>query len=439
MAYRPNIVLVVMDSVRADHLSCYGYHRRCTPFLDRLAEQGVLYEQAIAPSYWTLPSHASLFTGLYPSEHSAMRAGLALPDSIGPTMAEVLANAGYRTLAISNNPNISHATRLSRGFDLFQDAWRGSSRPRMLRVLGRAHRLAGWGDDGAHATVSRALQLVRSAAQPFFLFLLFMDTHYPYFPHWASPAGLFQPLRNVRMLPVYARFARKANWGAIMREYPQQRKLLIDLYDAELWSLDRQLRRLVAGLDATASNGSTVLIVTSDHGEGLGDHGLMSHGASLYDSQLRIPLIIRARGLLPANRRSTSQVQLVDIWPGIARRLGLPTAAAHWQETRPDIFDLDTLNGSAEPAYMETASDEGMIGLRASNHKYISTCEGDELYDLAHDPDELRNVAESEPAKLGEMKQQLEIWRERLRPYGGPPSTSSDQEFVAQLKALGYM
>jgi arylsulfatase A-like enzyme len=439
MQNRPNIILIVMDSVRADRLSCYGWHRRSTPFLDSLAARGAIYEQAISPSFWTLPSLCSLFTGLYPSEHGAVKAGLVLADDIAPTMAEALREAGYHTIGLSNNPNISGATNLSRGFEVFDDAWRVARKARVWRVLARGHRVLGFGDDGAAATLRRAAALLKGPRRPFFLFLLFMDTHFPYFPHWRSSVGISLPLRSLAMWPVYARFARGGNWGALLRQRPHLTPLLSDLYEGELSCLDARLRRFFSEIGPVCDLENTVTIVTADHGEALGDHGKISHGASVYDSLGRVPLIASAPAFLPSGTRVTAQVQLTDIWPSLARHLGLPAPAGHWDGKRPDILSLDQMREGPWPAYMETSPEDGLTAIRANGWKYIVGPEGEEIYDLAQDPGELSNLARVQPARLAEMKESLARWREALRPYAGLPSTSDDEEFVARLKALGYM
>ena len=439
MERRPDIVLMVMDSARADRLSCYGYHRRTTPFLDELCSFAVVYDQAIAPAYWTLPSHSSLFTGLYPSEHGALRPGMALPGDIGPTMAEALSEAGYTTIALSNNPNVSHPTNLSRGFQVFDDAWRRKRRARIWKALASGHRLLGLGDDGAAATLRRAAELLRSGSQPLFLFLLFMDTHMPYFAHWRGPGGLSLPLRAWRMLPVYARFTAGGNWGALLRERPHLVHLLNDLYDGELSHFDRQLRRFFQDLAVCRGKRDIVSIITADHGEALGDHGKMSHGASVYDALGRVPLIIHAPGWVKAPARVKAQVQLTDIWPSLARRLGLPTAADHWAEKRPDLFDLDRLRDGDWPAFMETSPEDGLTAVRSNGYKYIVTLEGEELYDLRDDPAELKDLASQRPEILEKMRAELGAFRKHSKPYRGPTPTSEDREFVSQLRALGYL
>lgn len=435
----PNIILIVMDSIRADHLSCYGHHRRTTPALDALAAEGALYEQAIAPAFWTLPSHGSLFTGLYPCEHAAVRPGHALPPDVGPTMAESLSEIGYRTMALSTTVFLSQATNLQRGFADFREAWRRVRGSRVRQVFGRLHRVMGFGDDTARAVCRSAAEQAASSSSPFFLFMLALDTHYPYFPHWGSPAGILHPVRALPMLPVYYGFARGGNWGALLRAHPHLMPLLGELYDGELWHLDRQIGWMLNELGARCNLDNTIVIATADHGEGLGEHGRASHGAAVYDTHARVPLIVRWPRHVSPGTRVGAQVQLTDIWPSIARRLGVRTPAAHWEGRRPDVFSFDELARSECPAYIETSPEDGLTGLRWQGYKYIVAPEGEELYNLGQDPGEIHNLAETRPQVLERMKAKLSELQGNLRPHRGAATYSTDKQLLAGLEAAGFL
>ncbi len=434
MIERPDIFLIVLDSLRADRLGCYGYRKADTRHLDRFAARAARFDQAITPGYWTLPSHGSLFTGLYPSEHGATRVGHSLPPDAGTTMAQALSEAGYYTFAVSNNPNVSEPLGFARGFDEFIDAWREHRRSR--GKLSRVARALGRGDTGASATNSLVSGLLRARKEPLFCFLLYMETHAPYRPRWTSPRrSLSAPLAVWRMLPVYRRIA---EWGEVLRSHPHLYPLVSDLYDGELAYLDRRIGGLLSDIEDARGLDNCVVMVTSDHGECLGQHGLASHGRCLYDSLLHVPLIVSWPGG-PKGHVVASQVQLNDIWPSLARWLGLPHPVPHRADGRPSVMR----SGAAEadvPAFAEIADGTGLQAVRANGYKYLEGDGAPELYDLSADPGEEVNVSGEKGEVLEQMKQLLGQWRESLRPYAGDASASVEDEALAErLRALGYL
>jgi arylsulfatase A-like enzyme len=295
---RDNVVVVVIDTLRQDHLATYGYRRDPAPFLGELARQGAAFE-GLSPTSWTKPAAASLLTGLHPVRHQALDRWDRLPDG-ATTLAERLRREGYQTLAASANAWVSPVFGFDRGFDHF--------------VLAKDVR----GTALDHALFPR-LDALRP---PFFLYVHYLDPHASYDPAtgWDGrplPAAL-RAQGEVLTADLDARHA-----------YPRSREFLArvtDLYDGEIRGADDALRELVDHLRARGLMGSTILVVTADHGEEIGDHGRMSHGQSLYQEVVSIPLVIHAPHRFKGGRRF-GRASLLDVAPTLVELLGLKS----WQ------------------------------------------------------------------------------------------------------------
>jgi len=276
-----SVVLVVLDTVRADHLTPYGYSKETTPRLARLAQEGLLFEQARSAAPWTLPSHASLFTGKLPSQHGCHWEHRWLADS-QETIAEVLASprAGFETLGVTTNVNASSLYNLHQGFSRFVETW----------TLRESHR--GLDDSAIANGVIREWLEERDASKPFFLFVNYADAHLPYVP----------PPPNDRMFGAASERARRlAGRGDLLQavlageERPTAEDFagLAALYDGELRKVDGLLGDLLDELDRHGLRDDTLVIVTSDHGELLGEEGGVDHQLSLREELLHVPLLLR--------------------------------------------------------------------------------------------------------------------------------------------------
>lgn len=458
----PNVVLIVLDAVRRDHLSCYGYGRRTTPNIDRLAEEAVLFQQAYTTSCWTIPAHASLFTGLYPSRHGADDLRADCLDSRHVTMAGYLGAWGYRTAAISCNGFISGYTNLDRGFQVSVDVGRlrGGSRgilPRVVRGLHRRWREQTVRDRGAARATKLALDWLseQEAARPFFLFINYMDCHLPYRLRGADRYRFLGEGERER-----ADAVPQDPFGVMAAERPLTRQALADLealYDGALHYLDRQLGSLVRHLRNSGLYDRTLFVVTSDHGESFGEHGLMDHQYGLYEHLIAVPLLMR----LPGGQRSAeayrSPVQLIDLLPTMAGWLegGSGDVARHGWDGLP-IFDgprreavvaeypvpnLRTIRRrfpQADTSRFEVALRSIRVGL----DKLIERSDGEqELYDLDADPGERRNLAAARPDTVASLADRLSHvvgdWS------ASPEVRAVDDSGLAavrdRLRALGYI
>jgi len=396
---RPNVLLVTIDTVRADRLGCYGHAGAATPVLDGLAARGVRFATAIAHVPLTGPSHASILTGLGPLGHGFREnAGFALPAEVD-TGAVVFGRAGYRRAAFVSAFPLDRRFGFDRGFTVFDDHLPKGNDPRRTPYVERF----------ADATTDAALRWLGTppaegeAALPFFLWVHYYDPHAPYEP----PGDLAE------------RFGSSP-------------------YDGEIAFVDRQLGRLLRTLDEEGRLSRTVVLVVGDHGEGLGEHGEGTHGLFIYDSTLRVPLIVAGPGV-PAGRVSSTVARGMDVLPTLLDLAGVPTpAAVEGRSLRPALegHDLDDV-----PAYVESIYGERefgwapLFGWRTATRKFIEAPRP-ELYDLESDPAESSNIAAQEQDRVARMRGSLQAAMERTIPDA---ATAVDPETAARLAALGYV
>jgi arylsulfatase A-like enzyme len=427
-AESPNVLLIVLDALRADHVSAYGYARRTTPRLDRLAAEGLLFENAYANSSWTLPSHASFFTGRFVHEHHAGEPHLPFLDARHPTLAEVLRARGYRTAGfVANTFWCGRQTGLNRGFIRYEDFFGNAADAATRTVLGRRLSydvlpLLGLvdipGRKRAHDLNGDLLRwLEKNDGRPFFAFLNYLDVHGPYLPprgyrglfsgEPGAPHGGGRPTRQPRTVRL----------GAVTEEtrVPEARELRrwVDAYDESLAYLDAELGRLLDELERRGLLDDTVVIVTSDHGESFGEHDLIYHGHSLYREQLQVPLILRyPRRIVPGTRD--------DRPAGLERLPSTVTDLLGWDEQPFPGLSLaasDRNPGETEargPIRPPLAGVLSQVGYRTGVPRSWPTAQGwikslvtrrwhfllaedgrSELYDLVRDPKETTNLAGS--------------------------------------------
>ncbi|HXO19218.1 MAG TPA: sulfatase-like hydrolase/transferase [Thermoanaerobaculia bacterium] len=399
-----NLLLITLDTVRADHLGSYGYAAAETPALDRLAREGARFAQASSPVPLTLPAHSSLLSGLLPPRHGLRNNGAGRFPAAGATLATVLGAAGYRTGAFVGAFVLDHRFGLDRGFEVYDDDVR---------------REAGGGpaqdaERPGNEVVDRALAwLERSDARgrPFFLWVHLYDAHAPYAP--PAPYGDRHPGRP---------------------------------YDGEIAFADAQVGRLLAALDRLGLDGRTVVAAAADHGESLGEHGELTHGLLLYEPTLHVPLLLRAPGTIAAGRVVHTPVSLVDLAPTLAGLVGQPwksgtdgrdlsPALAHGEE--PGEADL-----YAETQYPRLFGWSGLTALRRRDRKYIRAPRP-ELYDLRRDPGESANLAAGQAAgaEARRFDARLSALSASSPPLPQTPATapaSDDAEARARLESLGY-
>ncbi|HEY2250203.1 MAG TPA: sulfatase-like hydrolase/transferase [Planctomycetaceae bacterium] len=377
-----SVLLVTLDTTRADRLGCYGYSAARTPVLDALAASGVLCPHAYTVAPLTLPAHASLFTGLYPAEHGIRSNGRGRLDDSIPTLAEILRRQGYDTAAFVASFVLDAKFGLDRGFRKYDDD--------IAEETPGANSGANSGADSSHrerdgqAVVDAALAwLCEQRTRPFFCWVHLFDPHAPYLDH----ADLF---------------------GDEFADHP---------YDAEIAYVDRQVGRLVDFLKARGLDSNTLVVVVGDHGEGLGEHIERKHGMTLYNATMRVPLIFRQNGRLVPGGRLDGNVSLVDVSPTIIELLRLRDP----RQTTGHSLARGLLAGESPASTCYGATDEPFLNngwsplrsLTEGEWKYIRTTRP-ELYDLATDPGERHDLAGSNPGQAKEMESRLAQFESRL-------------------------
>ena len=404
-----NVVVIVVDTLRADHLSLAGYSRNTSPNLDRFAAGGVTFDSAIASSSWTLPSHASMFTGLYPHEHRAVTMEDRLSEDI-PLVSEWFSEHGYQTGAFSANTYFfSRRAGFGRGFDVFRDCYppfltllaATESGLRIREFLYRVHlseNLLGR-VSGADIT-NEAIGWVGSARQPFFLVLNYMDAHDPYIPPAEYKGRYADP--NFRL----------SGFGITLNDFPEltpyQVEQEVAMYDASIAYTDSQIHALLLALEHKDLLKDTVIVITSDHGEEFGEHDFYVHANALYYELVHVPLVIVSPGSVPRETRISTPVSLTSI---PATLIDLATGQSSPKFPQPSLTQLwrDPARRNNWPAPASELAqlkvcdcfpnhDQSFRSITLGDWHYIAGSKGGEqLFKLSGDPTNLSNLAGSAP------------------------------------------
>ncbi len=386
-------IVVTIDTLRADRLPAYGYTVGNTPVIDRLAADGVLFESAWAQSPQTLPSHTSLFTGRLPFAHGVRdNIGFSLAGDI-PTLAERFTAAGYRTGAFVSSFVLRHQVGLARGFEHYDDLLPPAAPDRPLGAVQRA----------GHDTAAAATTWLSTIEGPrYLLWLHLYEPHAPYTPSVVPPSG--------------------------------------DRYDGEVTLADEIVGTLVDALRARGDYDAATIVLLSDHGEGLGDHGEDEHGLFVYRSTIQTPLIVKLPGQRESGRRVTVPVQHIDLAPTLLTAAGLPLLdATHGRPLQPVLDGAGTLPPA--PIYAEAMSARYHFGwselyaLTDERYRFIRAPR-DDLFDLADDPGETRSITGDRPQVAAAMRAAID--RLIADQDVGAPSTVSDAD-RQRLAALGYV
>jgi arylsulfatase A-like enzyme len=394
----PNVLLISVDTLRADHLGAYGASSG-TPRLDAIAKAGVVFERAVAPVPITLPSHASLFTATYPFAHGVRDNGSFRLAGERGTLTETFRAAGYRTAAFVGSFALDSRFGLDQGFEIYDDFYGDTSALGNFAISERP----------AADVLAPALDwLSEQGEAPWFAFVHLYDPHAPYDP----PA-------------------------------PFREKFASDRYRGEVAYVDEALGEFLDELSNRGRLENTLLVVTSDHGEGLGEHGERTHGMFAYETTLRVPLIFSWEGVLPP-RRVAPRVRLLDVAPTLLALSGLdPLPDSQGVSLVPFLEGKE--DSTETESYFEALAfnlNRGfapLTGLYRGNLKYIEL-PIPEIYDLESDPGETKNLAPAEPALVREMASRLEeIGSEgSIENEGGEHRLAVDEETRRRLESLGY-
>ncbi len=430
----PNIVLIVLDTVRADHLSSYGYPLPITPNLDRLASRGVLFENAVAPSSWTLPSVGSMFTGLLPHQHGA---NWAVPlDTAPKTLAEILESRGYETVGFNGNPAYGLAGwGIGQGFGLYYDDSFTVRHNLAATLVGRTliqplcDRLIHYDsfDRRNACEVNRDVfsWLRRRSTRPFFLFVNYFDAHYPYFP---------PPPYDRRFGKISEALIRHAGnfeyRGHVPKPPAGEQAALITAYDNCLAYLDDQVGKLLQVLSSSPEWPNTVVIITADHGESFGEHASYGHGVDLYREVLHVPLILFGPGI-PVGRRITNLASTRELFPTLLELAMGPREPFGGSSLRR-LWTLDSqTQADDDQALAELITG---ISLTTSEWHFIYYADGrSELFHWRSDPQEQVNLSDTaryrrtREALLARLDDRVRL---SFEPWRGP-------EYLLALKQSG--
>lgn len=445
----PNVIVYMIDTLRADALGSYGAARPTRRF-DTLAAGGATFESVSATSPWTLPSVASLFTGLNLLEHGVIYDRDALNPEI-PTLPEILEDAGYTTAAVTASLWVGERHHTDRGFQELHDVSPGRG-PWGIR--------AGTTSADANAIVLDWIE--RHASEPFFLYVHVIDPHQPYTPpdrlaqSFVRPTGWEpgDPRWRAARSPSDGRRPPDVSTSDVERMEPGERSRVIevsrDIYDAAVAHTDLQLGRLLDALERSELTERTLVVVVSDHGEEFLEHGFTGHALSLYDEVIRIPLLFSQPGRIPAGLRVAEPAGLIDVAPTVLSLAGLPVP-----ESMDGIPLLPREGGSPSRPFLLIRRVQGrrtpipgvpdMNGVALGRFKLIHNL-GDptgrpewELFDRLDDPGERNNLAPSQPEQLAELQELLRGMVERSGRFRRDAAGEPDPETLEKLRGLGYV
>ncbi len=464
---RPHVVLVVLDTQRADYIGAYGHPGGLTPGLDRLAEAGTLYEACFAAANWTVPSHASLFTGLYPQTHGASFEHHRHLDDRFETLAEGLAANGYATAAFVANEYVTLAN-LDQGFEHYEQIGEGFENlalRRALLLLGFPSRFSDHGVlDGVDRVARHLAARSQTDARPLFLFVNLLEPHWRHFPPLADRIDQLGLAGTLRATRTSARFYGPTAM-AKGEDDASLRASITGLYAAAVQHQDRQFARLLDVIDAALPKEDTLLIVTNDHGENLGEAGRWDHVFAVNDHLVRAPLIVR-NPRFPAGARISGLCSHVDVPATVADLVDgyEPADAPDARSLVPDHFSargqvfaagdpylghFERMGNAAGFAVDAARWNRALRSARDAGFKYVeSDREPGRLYDLSADPDEALDVGDANPARREALRKALRDWLARTPVYAPPaegavPADAGaaqglDEEAIERLRSLGY-
>lgn len=461
-----NIVLIVMDAVRADHLSCYGYNKPTTPFLEELAANGVLFDGAFASAPWTPPSHASLFTGTYPSKHGVdVNENLHLSEE-NTTLAQILASSGYRTFAILPDAHLSSARGFHRGFDDYVEMFRLPYFQLDLGIMETSAKSLLLGRDKRSGLINKLVKrwLANKADPdtPFFAFINYKTAHSRYQSPWPFRRRFeIKPsaTQDKKKLDYFSKSGGYSYMAGKFEMSEEDLEVVKSRYDGAIACIDHRIRDLVQFLKARNFYDDTLIMVTADHGENFGEHRLAYHLFCLYDSLIRVPLIFHAPAIFRGPVRLPHLVSLTDILPTLLDLLNLDPVI------RQDIDgkSLLPLNGHAyhaqvfsefdRPTWMLrnlTARfpgndfshlDRGLRCIRTSEYKLIVGTDGrEELYHLPSDPKESHNLIDERIEEANTLRTKYQGWlASHQAKTPSSPHQEEDALILKNLRELGYV
>ncbi len=454
---RPNIVLISIDSLRADHLSSYGYGRKTSPRIDQLASKGALFEKAFSTTSWTLPSHMALFTSMYDTVHGVTTHDQAL-DPLRITLPMALQEGGYNTAGFYSGPYLIPAFGFGRGFDKYIKCF-DYMEP---GEVDNKHSI-GYKPDQHHAShndvtsprihqeVSRWLERT-SKNKPFFLFVHMWDVHYDYLPPAEYATRFTDPTyRTTLDLSSF-----ETNPAINDKMDPRDLDHLIGLYDGEIAYTDDHIGKILDKMKSLGLSENTIVLVTSDHGEAFFEHGTKGHQKDLFDEVLHIPLIISWPGKIEEGVRVSSQASIIDIMPTLLDLAGVPSPPEALGRSLKPLIDGTDREMDEALIFSELTMDSvqyrrHLRSIRTPQYKVIYNTTPDSkdfgkgvIFNLKKDPKELRSMGEGAffateaVTRLNDMIKKVDELANAL-PKKGSEDVQLDDSIKDALKQLGYI
>ena len=453
---QPNILLIVNDSARIDRCSCYGYDRPTTPVLDEIAAEGVRFDRCYSESNWTVPVMFTLLTGLAPREHRGEDLRRLVPDM--PTLPELLQGAGYTTYAGSANPFFGGKCQVKRGFDQF---YRSTRSVRITKPIVKYIQRFGWVDNGGRAVTDQFLGFLRDAKPPWFALLWYFDAHTPYAPREPFTSRFTRGQMSIHQRAHLMKGLRRPPEmfaGASEAELDQMR----DLYDAAMAYEDSLFGEIRQGLRRAGQWDDTLVALTADHGEMLGEGRLGGHGrpVGMHEAVVHVPLVLHGPDV-PSGTISNAPVQMADLSQATAALAGIPDALPPTAAPRLNL--LDAIDGPGRPHVISERdgfndrSAKSFVKRNPSvdidpylchmgavvrdGWKLVECSDGRrELSRIAGHAGEISQPADSRPDEAAALAEILANWRERAMPHTSVHGLAGDDEAIVEkrLQDLGY-
>jgi arylsulfatase A-like enzyme len=461
---KPNILWVVYDTVRADHISAYGYPKQTSPNFDALAREGTVFDKTYTSAAWTVESHASMFTGKYASQHGCRHPTLFLGEQ-HKTIAQFLTEAGYDSSLYAGNPWLDHSTGLARGILDLSPTWRFSTTI-AFSFVGRfwIDHIQGGGDKGAGLTnesFKHWYEAKRDKKRPFFAFVNYLEAHAPYFAVSPEDRHKFLPegASDAEASELSAKIFNHMVFGLDYEFSRREMDIILAMYDAGIHNADRRMGELLDVLRKDGTLDNTLVIVTADHGELFDEHNMWGHDLALYNEVVHVPLVIRYPAKMPAGMRSDKPVQLLDLFATVMSAAGLSDrmpADARAQDILPLVAGGGDVNRPLfgeyfTPRMPPLVRDIQKMGkdpatfhinsVQQSNLKLIRWSDEARLFDLATDPREQTDLSSSR----AEDKQRLNaliddfVKANQAGTGGSSGGGELDEAMKQRLKSLGYI
>jgi len=420
---RPNVVMIVLDTTRHDHLGSYGHSRDTSPAIDAFASDAIRFDRAYATAPWTKPTVASMFTGLYPSRHGLQIMEAALPDGL-VTLAELLGERGYATAGVISHVLLDPRHGFAQGFDEYVEVVDAED-PHESISTGRV--------------TDAALEILsgRDSGRPLFLFVHYFDPHYNYKRH---PEYGFAPAQSGRLRgdeSIYDLYELMPDMT------PEEIEFIEAVYDEEIRHMDDGVGRLLGALEETLGLDDTLVVLAADHGEEFMTHGNIGHTITLYEDVMRVPLIVRPPGHQAGKTVVHTPVSLVSIVPTVLDLVGLDIEGLVTQG-RPLISALDSGDAPDQGSviFCETDEQRNKRAVIVGRDKLIRDEESGriELYDIVADPDELEDLSKHRPGRVTELLVVLDqtiVWAARGSIAADEVTLTDEQR--EQLRSLGYV